>query len=141
MATVAGIPRPRAAPEERYALAGFRRLLEEKAQRARDHSDFAAGLPPRIQRLSRQRRGASEMISHAVGVLATTDKPPRPSNAHRDLPRSGGDHRRVLAVLGCREGNGCPRRSLKARRTPGRRKGWCAGPTEPGNVVQTPIYE
>ncbi|MFJ1569257.1 STAS domain-containing protein [Streptomyces erythrochromogenes] len=43
MATVAGIPGPRAATGERYALAGFRRLLEEKAQRARDHSDFADG--------------------------------------------------------------------------------------------------
>lgn len=48
MATVAGIPGPRAATGERYALAGFRRLLEEKAQRARDHSDSADGWLPRI---------------------------------------------------------------------------------------------
>ncbi|MER6781621.1 MULTISPECIES: STAS domain-containing protein [unclassified Streptomyces] len=48
MATVACIPRPRAATGERYALAGFRRLLEEKAQHARDHSDFADGWLPRV---------------------------------------------------------------------------------------------
>ncbi|MGT2532773.1 STAS domain-containing protein [Streptomyces nojiriensis] len=47
MATVAGILGPRAATGERYALAGFRRLLEEKAQRARDHADFADGWLPR----------------------------------------------------------------------------------------------
>lgn len=46
MATVAGIPGPRATTGERYALAGFRRLLQEKAQRARDHSDFADGRLP-----------------------------------------------------------------------------------------------
>ncbi|MFI6685665.1 transposase [Streptomyces sp. NPDC050485] len=38
-----------------------------------------------------------------------------------------------------------PGRSSKARPTLGRRKGWCAGPTEPGKVFvmffQTPIYE
>lgn len=84
------------------------------------------------------------MISHAVSVLATTDYA-RGGNAHLHLPRAGGDHRRVLAVLTFPEGNGWPRRSPKARPTPGRRKGWCAGPTEPGNVFvmffQTPIYE
>ncbi|WP_406187288.1 STAS domain-containing protein [Streptomyces sp. NBC_01006] len=48
MATVAGIPGPRAGTGERYALAGFRRLLEEKAQRAREHSDFADSWLPRI---------------------------------------------------------------------------------------------
>ncbi|MER7509509.1 STAS domain-containing protein [Streptomyces lavendulae] len=48
MATVAGIPGPRAATGERYALAGFRRLLKEKAQRARDHSDFADGWLPLV---------------------------------------------------------------------------------------------
>ncbi|MCC0093260.1 STAS domain-containing protein [Streptomyces flavotricini] len=48
MATVAGIPGPRAGTGERYALAGFRRLLEEKAQRARNLSDFADGWLPRI---------------------------------------------------------------------------------------------
>ncbi len=56
-----------------------------------------------------------------------------------------GDHRRVLAVLRFSEGNGCPGRPPKARPTPGRLKGWCAGPAEPGNVFvmffQTPIYE
>ncbi|WP_251054879.1 hypothetical protein [Streptomyces sp. ISL-66] len=46
MATVAGIPGPRAATGERYALAGFRRLLEIRAQRARDSADFAAGWLP-----------------------------------------------------------------------------------------------
>ncbi|MFE6844598.1 STAS domain-containing protein [Streptomyces sp. NPDC057686] len=47
MATVAGIPGARAATGERYALAGFRRLLEERAQRARDRADFADGWLPR----------------------------------------------------------------------------------------------
>ncbi|MFF1414072.1 hypothetical protein ACFVX6_30485 [Streptomyces sp. NPDC058289] len=46
MATVAGIPGPRAATAERYALAGFRRLLESRAQRARDSADFTAGWLP-----------------------------------------------------------------------------------------------
>ncbi|MCX4775425.1 STAS domain-containing protein [Streptomyces sp. NBC_01264] len=48
MATVAGIPGPRAGTGERYALAGFRRLLEEKAQRAREHSDVTDGWLPHI---------------------------------------------------------------------------------------------
>ncbi|MFD6891116.1 STAS domain-containing protein [Streptomyces sp. NPDC059957] len=48
MATVAGIPGPRADTGERYALAGFRRLLEEKAQRAQERSDFAEGWLPHI---------------------------------------------------------------------------------------------
>ncbi|WP_254211734.1 STAS domain-containing protein [Streptomyces sp. ADI95-16] len=43
MAEVAGIRGPGSATGERYALAGFRRLLEERAQRARDLSDFEAG--------------------------------------------------------------------------------------------------
>ncbi|MGW7441613.1 STAS domain-containing protein [Streptomyces sp. NPDC054849] len=47
MAAVAGIPGPRTATGERYALAGFRRLLEEKAQRRRERSDFADGRLPR----------------------------------------------------------------------------------------------
>ncbi|MFE2547474.1 hypothetical protein ACFXGI_02805 [Streptomyces sp. NPDC059355] len=38
-----------------------------------------------------------------------------------------------------------PLRSPRAWPVPGRRKGWCAGPTEPGNVFvmffQRPIYE
>ncbi|MGW2993531.1 STAS domain-containing protein [Streptomyces sp. NPDC001193] len=47
MASVAGIPGPRAATGERYALAGFRRLLEEKARRTWEHSDFDdRWLPP-----------------------------------------------------------------------------------------------
>ncbi|MEU9236091.1 STAS domain-containing protein [Streptomyces subrutilus] len=45
MADVAGIRGRGSATGERYALAGFRRLIEERAQRARDLSDFeAAGL-------------------------------------------------------------------------------------------------
>lgn len=47
MAEVAGMPGPGTATGERYALAGFRRLLEDRAQRARDHADFAAGWLPR----------------------------------------------------------------------------------------------
>ncbi|MFE3993733.1 STAS domain-containing protein [Streptomyces goshikiensis] len=46
MAEVAGIPGPGSAVGERYALAGFRRLIEERAQRARDRADFAAGWLP-----------------------------------------------------------------------------------------------
>ncbi|MBT2470585.1 anti-sigma factor antagonist [Streptomyces sp. ISL-66] len=45
---MAGIPGPRAGTGERYALAGFRRLLEEKAQRARERSGFADGWLPHI---------------------------------------------------------------------------------------------
>ncbi|MFI5672835.1 STAS domain-containing protein [Streptomyces sp. NPDC051704] len=47
MAVVAGIPGPGAAVAERYSLAGFRRLLEDRAQRVRDTSAFAAGWLPR----------------------------------------------------------------------------------------------
>ncbi|MFD3779778.1 STAS domain-containing protein [Streptomyces sp. NPDC058612] len=47
MAEVAGIPGAAAATGERYAVAGFRRLLEDRAQRARDQADFAAGWLPR----------------------------------------------------------------------------------------------
>ncbi|MFD7261697.1 STAS domain-containing protein [Streptomyces sp. NPDC059874] len=47
MAEVAGIPGPGSATGERYALAGFHRLIEERAQHARDSVDFAAGWPPR----------------------------------------------------------------------------------------------
>ncbi|MFD8144675.1 STAS domain-containing protein [Streptomyces sp. NPDC059708] len=47
MADVAGIPGPGTATGERFALAGFRRLIEQRAQRARDQSDFAAGSLPR----------------------------------------------------------------------------------------------
>ncbi|MET9324848.1 STAS domain-containing protein [Streptomyces sp. NPDC003038] len=46
MAEVAGIRGPGSATGERYALAGFRRLLEDRALRARDLSDFAAGWRP-----------------------------------------------------------------------------------------------
>ncbi|MDX3536840.1 hypothetical protein PV721_21175 [Streptomyces sp. MB09-01] len=46
MAEVAGIPGPGSATGERYALEGFRRLIEERAQRARDSEDFAAGCCP-----------------------------------------------------------------------------------------------
>ncbi|MFI5761801.1 STAS domain-containing protein [Streptomyces sp. NPDC051563] len=48
MATVVGIPGPRADTGERYALAGFRRLLEEKAQRARDRSHFTNNWLPHL---------------------------------------------------------------------------------------------
>ncbi|MDX3540462.1 STAS domain-containing protein [Streptomyces sp. MB09-01] len=43
IADVAGIRGRGSATGERYAVAGFRRLLEERAQRARDLSDFGAG--------------------------------------------------------------------------------------------------
>ncbi|MFG2716611.1 STAS domain-containing protein [Streptomyces goshikiensis] len=46
MAEVAGIPGPGSATGERYAWAGFRRLIEERAQRARDSADFTAGWLP-----------------------------------------------------------------------------------------------
>ncbi|MFJ6799101.1 STAS domain-containing protein [Streptomyces sp. NPDC091268] len=47
MADVAGIPGAGTATGERYAVAGFRRLLEDRAQRTRNHADFAAGWLPR----------------------------------------------------------------------------------------------
>ncbi|MFJ9342266.1 STAS domain-containing protein [Streptomyces sp. NPDC101733] len=47
MAEVAGIPGARAATGERYAVAGFRRLLEDRTQRARDEADFTAAWLPR----------------------------------------------------------------------------------------------
>ncbi|MEV7729670.1 STAS domain-containing protein [Streptomyces sp. NPDC087917] len=40
MAHVAGIPGPGSATGERYALAGFRRLIEDRAQRAQDLANF-----------------------------------------------------------------------------------------------------
>ncbi|MFD5514238.1 STAS domain-containing protein [Streptomyces sp. NPDC127051] len=43
MADVAGIRGRHSATGERYAVAGFRRLIEERAQRARHFSDFEAG--------------------------------------------------------------------------------------------------
>ncbi|MFE9565930.1 STAS domain-containing protein [Streptomyces sp. NPDC006487] len=47
LATVAGIPGPRAAAGDRYAQPSFRRLLESRAQRERDNADLAADwLPP-----------------------------------------------------------------------------------------------
>ncbi|MFD7559310.1 MULTISPECIES: STAS domain-containing protein [unclassified Streptomyces] len=48
MATVAGIPGARAGTAERYTLAGFRRLLEQKAQRAQEHFDAADDWLPRV---------------------------------------------------------------------------------------------
>lgn len=48
MADVAGIRGPGSATGERYALAGFRRLIEERAQRARDLSDFSDGWLSRV---------------------------------------------------------------------------------------------
>ncbi|MGW7312530.1 STAS domain-containing protein [Streptomyces sp. NPDC054865] len=47
MAEVAGIPGRGSATGERYAVAGFRRLIEERARNARDSADFAAGWLPR----------------------------------------------------------------------------------------------
>ncbi|MFE5524362.1 STAS domain-containing protein [Streptomyces virginiae] len=47
MAQLVGIPGPGTATGERYAVAGFRQLLEDRAQRARDHADFTAGWLPR----------------------------------------------------------------------------------------------
>ncbi|MER5758780.1 STAS domain-containing protein [Streptomyces sp. NPDC002082] len=47
MAEVVGIPGPGSATGERYALAGFRRLIEERARGARDLADFGAGWLPR----------------------------------------------------------------------------------------------
>ncbi|MGW7459469.1 STAS domain-containing protein [Streptomyces sp. NPDC054797] len=46
MAQVAGIPGPGSSTGERYALAGFRRLIEERAQHARDLADFGAEARP-----------------------------------------------------------------------------------------------
>lgn len=46
MAAVAGIPSPGSATGERYAVAGFRRLLEDRAQRARDRAGPATGCLP-----------------------------------------------------------------------------------------------
>ncbi|MEV8536977.1 STAS domain-containing protein [Streptomyces sp. NPDC051211] len=43
VADVAGIRGRGSATAERYALAGFRRLIQERAQRARDLSDFSDG--------------------------------------------------------------------------------------------------
>lgn len=42
-AEVAGIPGLASATGDRYALAGLRRLLEDRAQRARDHTDLTTG--------------------------------------------------------------------------------------------------
>ncbi|MGI5451499.1 STAS domain-containing protein [Streptomyces sp. CA-243310] len=47
MAHVAGIPGPGSATGERYALASFRRLIEDRAQRARDLADFGVESLPR----------------------------------------------------------------------------------------------
>lgn len=43
MADVAGIRGRDSTTGERYAVAGFRRLIKERAQRARDRSDFGTG--------------------------------------------------------------------------------------------------
>ncbi|KOU71141.1 MULTISPECIES: STAS domain-containing protein [Streptomyces] len=43
MADIAGIPGTRTATGERYAMAGFRRLIEQRAHNARDLADFTAG--------------------------------------------------------------------------------------------------
>ncbi|MGW7139326.1 STAS domain-containing protein [Streptomyces xanthophaeus] len=46
MATVAGTPGPSPATAERYALASFRRLLQDRAQRARDRAALDTGALP-----------------------------------------------------------------------------------------------
>ncbi|MFF2401640.1 hypothetical protein [Streptomyces goshikiensis] len=48
MAEVAGIPGPGSATGERFALVGFRRLIGQRAQAARDLADFDAGWLPRV---------------------------------------------------------------------------------------------
>ncbi|MFF9980417.1 STAS domain-containing protein [Streptomyces erythrochromogenes] len=48
MADVAGIRGRGSATGERYAVAGFRRLIEERAQRARDLSDLGDGWLSRV---------------------------------------------------------------------------------------------
>ncbi|UUU44370.1 STAS domain-containing protein [Streptomyces sp. NBC_00162] len=45
MAQIAGIRGPGSATGERYALAGFRRLLEQRAQHDRHFADFGVGTP------------------------------------------------------------------------------------------------
>lgn len=45
MAQVAGIPGPGSSTGERYAVAGFRRLIEQRAQRAQDADLLADPLP------------------------------------------------------------------------------------------------
>ncbi|MER6393717.1 STAS domain-containing protein [Streptomyces sp. NPDC001523] len=47
MAEVAGIPGSGSATGERYAVAGFRRLIEERARRVRDSTDLTAAWLPR----------------------------------------------------------------------------------------------
>lgn len=89
MATVAGIPGPRAATGERYALAGFRRLLEEKAQRARERSDFADGRLPRVQQnpgVAAARRGAACPPVRRV----LQGRGPTPRGRRLAIPRSRG---------------------------------------------------
>ncbi|MFE2928958.1 hypothetical protein [Streptomyces goshikiensis] len=49
MAEVAGIPGPGSATGERYALAGFRRLIEERALSAQHLADFNSGWLPNVQ--------------------------------------------------------------------------------------------
>ncbi|MFD3675498.1 STAS domain-containing protein [Streptomyces sp. NPDC058613] len=46
MAQVAGIRGPGSATGERYAMAGFRRLLQARAERARDLAAFDTGQTP-----------------------------------------------------------------------------------------------
>ncbi|THA81234.1 STAS domain-containing protein [Streptomyces sp. A0592] len=47
MADIAGIPGARTATGERYAVTGFRRLIEQRAHNARNSADFTAGWLPR----------------------------------------------------------------------------------------------
>lgn len=47
MAAVAGTPALGAAPAERYAVTGFRRLLQDRAQHARNHTELTPESLPR----------------------------------------------------------------------------------------------
>ncbi|MFD7626555.1 hypothetical protein ACFV7Q_11035 [Streptomyces sp. NPDC059851] len=78
MAGVAGIPWPGTATAtatgERFALAGFRRLIEQRAQRARDLSDFTAGWLPQPWRAPPRTPSSPRAATHrhALGGLAPT---------------------------------------------------------------------
>lgn len=58
--------------------------------------------------------------------------PRRPSNAQLDLPRAGGDHRRVLALLRFPEGNGGPRAPAEGPADAGAAKRLVRGADETG---------
>ncbi|MEU9182038.1 STAS domain-containing protein [Streptomyces sp. NPDC048550] len=76
MADVAGIRGRGSATGERYAVAGFRRLIKERAQRARDLSDFEA-------------RWLSGVYPNGAGG-GVTPRVPTPQGRHLSTPRSRG---------------------------------------------------